>query len=160
MATTNTPVRSQGLSSEFGSGRGRWDAKGAITRESIRVTQPAVDAVITLPTSQASGYTFTVQLNDCNGNAIDECQDIEATLYADAAGLALATTGGSTGLAASGASTGIIKATVVAKKVFMLRTNAAGLFSGTWTDNASEACYLGIRLPNGRTVFSPVLTAT
>jgi hypothetical protein len=62
MATTNTPVRSQGLSSEFGSGRGRWDAKGAITRESIRVTQPAVDAVITLPTSQASGYTFTVQL--------------------------------------------------------------------------------------------------
>lgn len=158
--TTNTPVRSPRLSSEFGSGRGGWDPQGAITRESIRVTQPAVDAVITIPTPPTSGYTLTVQLNDANGNPIAECQDIEATIYADAAGLALATTGGSTGLAASGASTGIIKATPVAKKVFALRTNAAGLWSGSWTDNAAEVCYLGIRLPNGRTVFSSALTAS
>jgi|GEM_PF-1534817 len=158
--TVNTPVRSPRLSSEFGSGRAGWDPQGAITRESIRITQPAVDAVITLPASQASGYTLTVQLNDAGGNPITECQDIDATIYADAAGLALATTGGSTGLAATGASTGIIRATPVAKKVFALRTNAAGLFSGTWTDNAGEVCYLGVRLPNGRTVSSPVLTAT
>lgn len=160
MTTTNTAVRVPRLSSELGSGRGGWGPNGELTRESTQITNPAVDAVITLPTSQVSGYTLTIQLNKADGSPIDYCQDIEGAIYADAAGLALATTGGSTGLAATGASTGIIKATPVSKKVFALRTNAAGLWSGTWTDNAGEAVYLGVRLPNGRTVFSPVLTAT
>lgn len=158
--TTNTPQSIPRLSSEFGSGRAGWGPNGEIIRGEKQVTVPAVEAVITLPASQASGYTLTIQLNDAQGNAINTCQDFEVTMYADAAGLALATTGGSTGLAATGSTTGIIKATVVAKKVFSLRTNAAGLWSGTWTDNASETVYMGVRLPNGRTVFSPNLLAT
>lgn len=160
MATINTAVRVPRRSSEFGSGRGGWAPTGELVQGDVQITSPAVDAVVTLPASQASGYTFTIQLNNADGSPINFCQDVEATVYADAAGLALATTGGSTGLAATGASTGIIKATVVSKKVFLLRTNASGLWSGTWTDNAGEVCYLGIRMPSGRTVFSPVLTAT
>lgn len=153
MASVNVPRRS----SEFGSGRGGWGPQGQICREDIPITTNAVDAVIAVAASQTSPRVVTIQLNNADGSPIAHCQNFEMGVYLDAAGVAQAVTGGSTGMAVDGTA-GIIEATVVAKKRFSCRTNAAGLWSGSWTDSAHEVAFLGVILPSGRTVFSAALT--
>lgn len=123
----------------------------------IEVTSPAVDALITIAASQTSPRTVTVQLLTANGNAVKTSKSIDFEVYADVLGAGFAATGGSTGLAddtTAGASLAL-----VAKKIFRVRTNAAGLWSGTWTDTAHEVAYLGVRMPSsGRVVISQPLT--
>lgn len=122
----------------------------------FELTSPAVDATIAIAASQTSPRTVSVQLLTANGNALLAPKSLEFELYLDAAGAAWAVTGGSTGLAddaVNGASLAL-----VAKKAFKVRTNAAGLWTGTWTDTAHEVAFLGVRLPNGRVVISGPLT--
>lgn len=122
----------------------------------IEMTSPAVDASIAIAASQTSPRTVVVQLLTANGTALKAAKSIEFQVYLDAAGLAWAVTGGSTGLA-DDATAGASLA-VVAKKVFKVRTDATGKWSGTWTDSAHEVAYLGVRLPTGRVVISAPLT--
>lgn len=120
------------------------------------VTSPAVDATITIAASQTSPRTVVVQLLTANGNPLTAPKSLEFLLLADAAGAGFAATGGSTGVAddaTAGASLAL-----VAKKVFAVRTDATGKWSGTWTDSAHEVAYLGVKLPNGRVVISAPLT--
>jgi hypothetical protein len=122
----------------------------------IEISSPAVDAVIAIAASQTSPRVVTVQLKTANGNLISVIKSIEFLLFADALGAGFAATGGSTGIAddtTAGASLAL-----VAKKVFKVQTNAAGLWSGTWTDTAHEVAYLGVKLPSGRVVISAPLT--
>lgn len=156
MSYSGASVDSPRLSNEFGSGRAGWDASGGIVRENIPIVSSHADAVINVGANQAAG--ISIQLNHPDGTAIKAPQDFDLYVVAvDAGGLisAMATTGGSTGIAI-GAS-GFIAATPVAKKVFRCFTTKAGLWAGTWTDNASEVCSLAVRLPSGRLVVSAAL---
>lgn len=164
MAYSGASVDVPRRSSEFGSGRGGWADAGNIVRENMPVTNSAVDAVINVGANQAAGVT--VQLNHADGSAIAHVQDFELYVVTkDGSGNinGLATTGGSTGIAiASGGASvsGFISNTVTAKKIFKAFTTVAGLAKFTWTDNASEAAYLAVRLPNGRLVLSAALPIT
>jgi len=157
MSYSGASVDSPRVSNEFGSRRTGYNNKGAITQEGIPITSNAADAVITIAASQTSPRTVTIQLNNTDGTPISHCQSFEMGVYLDAAGVAQAVTGGSTGMAVDGTA-GIIEATPTSKKRFSCRTNATGLWSGTWTDSAHEVAFLGVILPSGRTVFSAALT--
>jgi hypothetical protein len=143
------------LSSEFGSRRGGWTSKGAITLEEIPITSPHADAVINVGANQAAG--ITIQFNYVDGTPIVTPVDFDlyVVLLTSGAISSLAVTGGSTGIAIG--ANGFIAATPVAKKVFKCFTSATGLINLTWTDNASEVAYLAVRLPSGRLVISAQL---
>lgn len=157
MSYSGASVDSPRLSSEFGSRRGGWNNKGAIVLENIPITSNAADAVITVAASQTSPRAVTVQLNNVDGTPISHCQNFRLGVYLDAAGVAPAVTGGSTGMAQDSVS-GYVEATVKSKLFFECRTDATGKWTGTWTDSAHEVAFLGVILPSGRTVFSPALT--
>lgn len=148
-ASVSTPRQS----SEFGSGRAGWGPKGNIVREDIPITNNAVDAVITVPAAQASA--ISIQFNNADGSPIAHAQSFRLYVLLNATPTALAATGGSTGIAIG--ANGFIAQTPTAKKVFDCFTDAAGLFKATWTDNASEAAFLGVLMPSGRMVVSAAL---
>lgn len=131
--------------------------KGELVSNEVAITTNAVDAAIAIAASQSSPRTVVIQLKNSDGTPIAHCQQFALGVYLDAAGVAQAVTGGSTGLAVDGTA-GIIEATVVAKKLFTCRTDATGKWSGTWTDSAHEVAFLGVVLPSGRTIFSGALT--
>jgi hypothetical protein len=125
----------------------------------IKITSSAVQATITVGAEGASvadQRAITVQLKDLDGNVLDHRQTIDAYVFADSGGAAIATTGGSTGIAIG--ADGVILATVIAKKYFVLRSDLTGKVTLTWTDTGTEAAFLGIKLPNGRMVISDALT--
>jgi len=121
----------------------------------LNVTMPAVQATITVGDESADVRAITITLKDSNGVAINYAQEVGVNVFADSAGAAWAATGGSTGIAV-GASGALL--TVVSKKRFIGRTTTAGVLALTWTDSGTEAAYLGIVLPTGRTVISSALT--
>ena len=121
----------------------------------LNVTMPAVDATITVGAEAGDARAITVQLKDSNGVAINYIAEVGLDVLLDATGTDWAATGGSTGLAA-GASGKLL--TLVSKKRFLARTTSAGLLAMTWTDTGTEAAYLGVVLPNGRTVISAAMT--
>jgi hypothetical protein len=154
MGWTNVPRRS----SEFGSNRGGWGPAGEIVNSDLPVTNSAVDVTFTFTGAPTSGYTVLITLLHADGSAVAHQQPLRLLVLKDTGPTtALATTGGSTGLAAD-TNHGFTALTVTAKKVFDIVTDAAGKYSFTWTDTAHEVCYLGVLLPNGRLVVSPALT--
>lgn len=123
----------------------------------VNLSQPAVDARITLAAPVGSVRQIAVQLLDDQGDDINYVETVEAIMFANAGMTAFAATGGSTGIAIGSGGDGALLA-LVAKKVFLLTSEADGDIDLQWTDNASEVAYLGIRLPNGRVVLSGALT--
>jgi len=108
----------------------------------------------TIGAEDTNARTITAQLNDAAGNALAERATVQLHVCADSAGAALATTGGSTGIAAS---TNTYLSAILAKKVFTVTSSAAGLITVTWTDTADEAVYLVIVLPNGKRSVSAIV---
>lgn len=141
------------LSSEFGSGRGGWDKNGAIVRESFPVTNDVVEASINVGANQAAG--ITIQLLKADGSAIARVQRVKVYVLLNATPTGLAATGGSTGIAIG--ADGFIAQTLVAKKIFDVFSKNNGSIKLSWTDNAAEAAFLGVELPNGRMVVSAAL---
>lgn len=120
----------------------------------IRLTSPAVGATITVAASQTSPRAITVQLTDSEGANVAEATPVWLALFLDAAMVAFAATGGSTGLAASA---GIIEA-VISKLLFFGVTDSTGKFTLSWTDTAHEVAFLGVLLPSDRMAISAALT--
>lgn len=108
----------------------------------------------TIGAEDTNARTITAQLKDAAGNALTERATVWLHVCADSAGAGLASTGGSTGIAA-GANTQVTALT--AKKVFQVTSSATGLITLTWTDTADEAVYLVIVLPNGKRSISAVV---
>lgn len=127
----------------------------SLVSNGLQVTSPAVDAAITVGAEAADARAITIQLKDATGKAIAYRELVDVFVFADAAGAAFATTGGSTGIAI-GASGALL--TSVAKKSFVATSTTAGVIALTWTDTGTEAAFLGVRLPSGRIVFSSALT--
>lgn len=129
--------------------------RGQLVSNGIDVTRPCVDATITVGAENTNVRAITIQLKDAEGRDINYVETFEIVMFADAQGTAFATTGGSTGLAIG--TDGALLA-IVAKKYFLATSEADGDWDGTYTDTATEAMYLGVRLPNGRVVMSSALT--
>jgi hypothetical protein len=121
----------------------------------INITEPCVDASITVGAEASDARAITIQLKDAQGADCAYVVDVEAIVYLNAARTAFVVTGGSTGIAIG--TDGALLA-LVAKKVFKLTSEADGDIDLTWTDTGTEAAFLGIRLPNGRIVMSAALT--
>lgn len=124
----------------------------------IQLGRPAVDASITVTAEGAvtpDTRGISIQLKDAHGANIDYVEECQIVLYTTAAAVAYVVTGGSTGIVIG--ANGAIQA-IVAKKRFNAITDITGLLTLTWLDTATEACFLGVKLPNGRTVMSSTLT--
>lgn len=121
----------------------------------IRLTQPAVDASISFTAAVASSRTVTVQLKDRKGNVLNYNEIVQIALFTTAGPADFAATGGSVGIAAG--ANGKLQA-IIAKKLFRGISDATGKFVFTYGDAASEVVYLGVTLPNGRTVMGAVMT--
>ena len=121
------------------------------------VTQPCVDAVITVGAEVTNVRNITIQLQDADGNDINYVQQVGIVLFTDATMTAYATTGGSTGIAIG--TDGALLA-VVAKKYFLATSEADGDIDLTWTDTGTEQVAVGVVLPNGRVVVSAAFANT
>jgi hypothetical protein len=128
-----------------------------ILSHGIQVSAPCVDASITVGAENANVRAITIQLKDSSGADIAYRQAIKAYVFADANGDAFVATGGSTGIAIG--TDGALLA-LVAKKAFILVSEADGDIDLTWTDTGTEAAYLALQMPSGRLVFSGALTNT
>lgn len=130
-------------------------ADGSLVGNGIQVTSPCVDASITVGAENTNVRAITIQLKDANGKDIAYRQAIRAYVFADANGDAFVGTGGSTGIAIG--TDGALLA-LVAKKAFILVSEADGDIDLTWTDTGTEAAYLALEMPSGRLIFSSALT--
>lgn len=118
----------------------------------LAVTQPCVNATITVGAESTNVRAITIQLKDANGNDISYAEIVTVYVFSDTTKQALATTGGSTGIAIG--TDGTILETRVAKKIFEVISEADGDIDLTWTDTATESVVLGVKLPNGRVVLT------
>lgn len=130
-----------------------------VTRESgslVDITPACVDASIVVGAENTNVRAITIQLKDAAGDDIDY-QAIVDVFVVGAANLnAIIGTGGSTGIAIG--TDGAILSTVIAKKHFIVASEADGDIDLTWTDTGTEVAYLAVRLPTGRVVYSSALT--
>lgn len=132
-------------------------AAGHLTSNGIAISQPCVDASITVGDESANVRAITIQLKDANGADIDYVETVDILVFSSAAMTAFATTGGSTGIAIG---TDGALLTVVAKKHFIATSEADGDIDLTWTDTGTESVAVGVRLPNGRVVVSAAFANT
>jgi hypothetical protein len=129
--------------------------EGNLEGNGIDITQPCVDASITVGDENANVRIITIQLKDINGADINYVETVEIHMFLNAAMTAYVATGGSTGIAIG--TDGALLA-LVAKKVFIATSESDGDIDLTWTDTGNEAAYLGLKLPNGRMIVSAALT--
>jgi len=125
--------------------------RGQLVAHGINVSQPCVDAAITVGDESANVRAITIQLKDAQGRDINYVETVEIIVFGSAAMTAFATTGGSTGLAIG--TDGALLA-LVAKKHFLATSEADGDIDLTWTDTGTESVAVGVRLPNGRVVVT------
>jgi len=126
----------------------------------IDITQPAVDATITVSAegaTTANTRDCVVTLLDSEGVAIDYVEEIEVHMFLTADRLAYVVTGGSIGITLGAAGGGALLINV-AKKAFYCTTEATGILDLDWLDTGTEAAFIGVRLPSGRYVMSTALT--
>ena len=116
------------------------------------------NATIAIGAEATNVRALTIQLLDIDGAAIDEIAQVGIIMFADAAGAALATTGGSTGIEIG--TDGLISSTLTAKKEFLVVSEPDGDIDLDWTDTGTEEVFLGVRLPNGRIVMSASIQNT
>lgn len=146
-----------GLGRKLGFGA-RWNLITGIGKTKFNVTQPCVEVTGTISAegaSVANQRDIALILKDAEGRAINYAEQVELIVFVNSTGTDFAVTGGTTGIAA-GANGKILA--VVAKKIFRAISTTAGLISVIYTDTGTEACFLGVRLPNGRVVMIGNLT--
>ena len=131
---------------------------GNLTAFHKRLSHPCVNATITVGDETTNVRPITIQLLDAYGNDVSEVTIVELFVFASAAGTAIATTGGSTGIAIG--TDGAILSTVTAKKYFVLSSEADGDIDLTWTDTGTESVALGLKLPNGNLIVTDAFANT
>lgn len=124
----------------------KWHIGGAID-----INGRADGAAFTVEDPSGSNRDVTIQLQDAHGVDVDFVQSVELHVFADAAGLDWAVTGGTTGIVDNGDGSIL---SVVAKKIFAARSTATGSIQVRWTDTVSEVAFLGVKLPSGRVVIA------
>lgn len=131
-----------------------FNGEGMFTRYG---TKRVNDATIVVSAEVSNVRTITIQLLDERGQDLTVRAAVMAYVMLDANPDAFVATGGSTGIAIG--TDGALLA-LVAKKAFVLVSEADGDIDLTWTDTGTEAAFLMLVLPNGRTIISAALTNT
>lgn len=137
------------VSNSFGRELGIAEA-GNLASNGKALSSPCVDATITVDPTSTSPRAITIQLLDAQGRDIDYVESVEIAVFSDITRTAFSA-GGSTGLAIG--TDGALLAQV-AKQLFLATSEADGDIDLTHTDTGTVACYLGVRLPNGRWVMA------
>jgi hypothetical protein len=120
------------------------------------VDKPELWAEITVGEEATNVRAITIQLKNDEGADVTSRRVVDILVLADANGDALASTGGSTGIAIG--TDGTILVTVTSKKVFKVISEADGDIDLTWTDTGTEACYLAVVQSDGSLAISSALT--
>lgn len=115
------------------------------------------DAAITIGAEVTNVRAVTIQLKDAAGNALTVPSVVRLIVFTTAAMVALSA-GGSTGLAIG--ANGLIIFTEVAKLSFIVKSDAAGLITMTYTDTGTDAAFLAVQIPDGRLIVSTTMTNT
>ena len=123
---------------------------GNLSARGVAITQPCATATVTVGAEVANVRAITIQLQTASLADIAYAETVHVILFADAAKAAYVVTGGSTGISIG--TDGALLA-LVAKKAFLVTSEADGDIDLTWTDTGSEAAYIGVRLPSGRIVM-------
>lgn len=129
---------------------------GNLTSNEVQMTNPCVNATITIGAENANVRTITVQLLDSEGRDLDYVEHFWLAVYSSAAMTAFAT-GGSTGVAIG---TDGAALAVVAKKLFLCTCESDGDWDGTWTDTGTESVAIALHLPSGVTIVSDAFANT
>jgi len=129
--------------------------KGQLVANKIDISQPCVNATITVSAETTNVRDITIQLLDSDGNDINYVEEVGLVLFLSADKLAYVATGGSTGIAIG--TDGALQ-TILAKKVFTATSEIDGDIDLTWTDTGTEVAFLGVKLPSGRIIMSDALT--
>lgn len=122
-----------------------------------QATCPAVGATFSVGAETNDVRTITIQLTDAQGTALTYRQPFFLGVFTSTASSALATTGGSTGIAAS---TNTALGALIAKKMFFIMPSSTSLATLTWTDTSTESVSLGVIFPSGKIVNSDVFANT
>lgn len=126
-----------------------------LSSNGIDISQPCVNATITVEDEDTNVRDIAIQLLDSDGNDITYAETVDIIMFLDAAQAEFVATGGSTGIEA-GTDGDLLD--IVAKKVFLAVSETDGDIDLTWTDTGTEVAFLGVRLPSGRIVMSEALT--
>ena len=116
----------------------------------VDITQPCVDATVTVGDEATNVRAITIQLKDARGRDIDYAEVVEVLLFADAAKAAFASSSPSTGLAAG--TDGDLEV-ITANRSYYAVSETDGDIDLTWTDTGTAAAFIGVRLPSGRIVM-------
>ncbi|MGB1389985.1 MAG: hypothetical protein ACPG61_13975 [Paracoccaceae bacterium] len=116
----------------------------------INVSQPCVDATVTVSDETTNVRTITIQLKDARGRDIDYAETVEIILFSDAAKAGIGGGSPSTGLAAG---TDGDLAVITAHTAYYAVSETDGDIDLTWTDTGTAAAFIGVRLPSGRIVM-------
>lgn len=122
---------------------------GNLIANNKRLTNPCVDATVTVAAQTTSPRAITIQLLDSEGRDIDYVETVEVIAFG-AADKTSFSNGGSTGIAIG--TDGALLA-LVAKKHFLVTSEADGDIDLTHTDTGTDALFIGVRLPNGNIVM-------
>jgi hypothetical protein len=120
------------------------------------VDQPELCAAITVGAEDTNVRAIVIQLSNDEGHPVTSRRVVDVLVLDDANGDAIVDTGGSTGIAIG--THGAILATVVAKKVFKMISEADGHIDLTWTDNGTETAWLAVVQSDGSLAISSALT--
>lgn len=112
---------------------------------------------LTIGDEATNARALTLQMLDKDGVKKTGVQNVMFALFANAAGTAFATTGGSTGIAITGSPDQGALLAIVAKKLFLATTDQEGELKLTWTDTGTEAVYLGVLNGDGTIQMSAVI---
>lgn len=122
-----------------------------------RQAEGVASITVTVGDENADVRTVVGQLFDANGAHAQGKRIVEVVVWASAAQAALATTGGSTGLAV--ASGTILVAAITAKKVFRFLSDSDGKVNLTWTDTATETVAVSMHCDGKNTVTAAFANA-
>lgn len=114
------------------------------------ITPVCTNATISVSAESTNVRTITIQLKNAKGDNVAAVTPVEMIVFSTTAMTALST-GGSTGIALT---TGLIVATIVAKKHFRMVSDATGAIVATWTDTGTDTAVVALVLPNGVMVAS------
>lgn len=117
----------------------------------IDITQPCVDATVTVGDEATNVVAITIQLKDATGADIAYVETVDVLFFGAEARTSASSVTPSTGLAI--ATDGAIISTVEAHKHYVCTSEADGDLAFTWTDTGAGTTYIGVRLPSGRIVM-------
>lgn len=117
----------------------------------------ADQATIVIGAEVANVRAVSVQLKNADGVNLARAAVVRLIVFTTAAMTALSN-GGTTGIAIG--ANGMILFTEVAKKLFLVKSDDAGLITMTYTDTGTDAAFLAVQLPDGRLVVSAAMTNT